>query len=120
MASSVRDLQCSLDRFAAECEAAGMKISTFNSEVMVLSRKRVDGPIRVGSGLLPRMKEFKYLGVLFTSQEIVRRISTAGAVLRPLYCTIVTKRELSKKAKLSRIYTHFCGLWYLFNSMDTA
>ena len=41
MASSVCDLQHSLDRFAAECEAAGMRISTSKSEAMVLSRKQV-------------------------------------------------------------------------------
>ncbi|KAK0134189.1 hypothetical protein N1851_030252 [Merluccius polli] len=35
-----RDLQLSLDRFAAECEAAGMRISTSKSESMVLNRKR--------------------------------------------------------------------------------
>uniref|UniRef100_A0A6Q2YV91 Protein kinase domain-containing protein n=1 Tax=Esox lucius TaxID=8010 RepID=A0A6Q2YV91_ESOLU len=39
MASSVCDLQHSLDRFAAECEAVGMRISTSKSEAMVLSRK---------------------------------------------------------------------------------
>ena len=52
------------------------------------------------------MKEFKYLGVLFASEgtmerEIGRRIGAAGAVLRSLYRTVVTKRELSRKAKLS-------------------
>ena len=53
-----------------------------------------------------QMKEFKYLGVLFASEgtmerEIGRRIGAAGAVLRSLYRTVVTKRELSRKAKLS-------------------
>ncbi|WP_214636687.1 hypothetical protein, partial [Mycobacterium tuberculosis] len=33
--------------------------------------------------------------------EIGRRIGAAGAVLRSLYRTVVTKRELSRKAKLS-------------------
>ena len=42
LASSGRDLQLSLERFAAECEAAGMRISTSKSETMVLSRKRVE------------------------------------------------------------------------------
>ena len=42
MASSACDLQHSLDRFASECEAAGMRISTSKSEaIMVLSRKLV-------------------------------------------------------------------------------
>ena len=34
LASSDRDLQLSLDRFAAECEAVGMRISTSKSESM--------------------------------------------------------------------------------------
>ena len=52
------------------------------------------------------MEEFKYLGVLFTSEgrtekEISRRIGAAGAVLQSLCRTVVTKQELSQKAKLS-------------------
>ncbi|KAI3376363.1 hypothetical protein L3Q82_016831 [Scortum barcoo] len=55
-----------LRRFAAECEAAGMRISTSKSEAMVLDRKRVACPLRVGGEVLPQVEEFKYLGVLFT------------------------------------------------------
>ena len=52
------------------------------------------------------MKEFKYLGVLFMSegtmeQEIRCRIAAARAVLLSLYNTIIMKRELIWKAKLS-------------------
>ncbi|KAK0137050.1 Retrovirus-related Pol polyprotein from type-1 retrotransposable element R2 [Merluccius polli] len=79
LASSHRDLQLSLDRFAAECEVAGMRISTSKSESMVLNRKRVECTLRVGDEILPQVEEFKYLGVLFTSEgrmerEIDRRI----------------------------------------------
>ena len=71
-----------------------------------LSRKPVDCLLRVGNEALAQVKEFKYLGVLFASEgmmerEIGRRIGAAGAVLRSLYRTVVTKRELSHKAKLS-------------------
>ncbi len=105
MASSVCDLQHSLDWFAAKCETAGMKISTSKSEAMVLSRKPVDCPLRVGNESLPQVKEFRYLRILFTSEgtmdrETSRRIWTAGAVLRSRYHTIVMKRELSQEAKL--------------------
>ncbi|KAI3375158.1 hypothetical protein L3Q82_021682 [Scortum barcoo] len=41
-----QDLQHVLERFAAECEAAGMRISTSKSEAMVLDRKRVVCPLR--------------------------------------------------------------------------
>ncbi|KAI3377084.1 hypothetical protein L3Q82_000062 [Scortum barcoo] len=79
LASSSQDLQHVLERFAAECEAAGMRISTSKSEAMVLDRKRVVCPLRVSGEVLPQVEEFKYLGVLFTSEgkmerEIDRRI----------------------------------------------
>ena len=106
LASSDRDLQLSLDQFAAECKAAGMRISTSKSESMVLNRKRVECTLRVGDEILPQVEEFKYLGVLFTSEgrlerEIDRRIGAASAVMRTLHGSVVVKRELSRKAKLS-------------------
>ncbi|KAI3353175.1 hypothetical protein L3Q82_019727 [Scortum barcoo] len=76
LASSSQDLQHVLERFAAECEAAGMRISTSKSEAMamVLDRKRVVCPLRVsGEVLLPQVEEFKYLGVLFTSEGKMER-----------------------------------------------
>ncbi|KAI3354375.1 hypothetical protein L3Q82_018903 [Scortum barcoo] len=73
MASSGQDLQHVLERFAAECEAAGMRISTSKSEAMVLDRKRVACPLRVGGEVLPQVEEFKYLGVLFTSEGKIER-----------------------------------------------
>ncbi|KAI3351388.1 hypothetical protein L3Q82_020196 [Scortum barcoo] len=86
MASSGQDLQHVLERFAAECEAAGMRISTSKSEAMVLDRKRVACPLQVGGEVLPQVEEFKYLGVLFTSEgkmerEIDRRIGAASMQL---------------------------------------
>ncbi len=79
MAPSVCDLQHSLDRFAVECEAAGMRISTSKSEAMFFTKKPVDCPFQVGNESLPQVKEFKCLWVLLTSegtmvQEIGRRI----------------------------------------------
>ncbi|KAI3359900.1 hypothetical protein L3Q82_014258 [Scortum barcoo] len=106
MASSGQDLQHVLERFAAECEAAGMRISTSKSEAMVLDRKRVACPLRVGGEVLPQVEEFKYLGVLFTSEgkmerEIDRRIGAASAVKceSVYYRTVVVKKELSRKAE---------------------
>ncbi|KAK7921963.1 hypothetical protein WMY93_008865 [Mugilogobius chulae] len=105
MAPSNQDLQHALGRFAAECEAAGMKISSSKSEAMVLDRKKVPCPLQVGGESLPQVEEFKYLGVLFTSEgrmeQIDRRIGAASAVMQSLYRTVVVKKELSRKAKLS-------------------
>ena len=55
---------------------------------------------------MPQAKEFKYLGVLFTSEgkverETDRRIGAAAAVKQTLHRTVLVKRELSRKEKLS-------------------
>ncbi|TWW71222.1 hypothetical protein D4764_17G0007050 [Takifugu flavidus] len=76
-----RDLQQMLGWFKTECEAAGMRISTSKSESMVLARKKVECLLQVGEEVLPQVEEFKYLGILFTSEgrmerEIDRRIGS--------------------------------------------
>ncbi|KAI3356547.1 hypothetical protein L3Q82_017227 [Scortum barcoo] len=111
MASSGQDLQHVLERFAAECEAAGMRISTSKSEAMVLDRKgkRVACPLQVGGEVLPQVEEFKYLGVLFTSEgkierEIDRRIGAASAsyaVGVPGPC-----RDLKREASICHMLKH--------------
>ncbi|KAK3532460.1 hypothetical protein QTP86_018448, partial [Hemibagrus guttatus] len=106
LAPSSLDLQHALGRFAAECEVAGMRVSTSKSEAMVLDRKKVACTLQVGGEVLPQVEEFKYLGVLFTSEgrmdrEIDRWIGAAAAVMRSMYRSVVVKKELSRKAKLS-------------------
>ena len=92
------DLQLSLEWFAAECEAAGMRISTSGSETMVLNRKRVECLLRAGSEVLPQAEEFKNLGVLLTSdgimeQEIDRPFGAAPAVVWTLYRSVTSNRK---------------------------
>ncbi|KAK3515760.1 hypothetical protein QTP70_030463 [Hemibagrus guttatus] len=74
LAPSSQDLQCALGRFAAECEAAGMRVSTSKSEAMVLDWKKVACTLQVGGEVLPQVEEFKYLGVLFTSEGRMDRV----------------------------------------------
>ncbi|KAI3362094.1 hypothetical protein L3Q82_012420 [Scortum barcoo] len=98
LASSSQDLQYVLEWFAAECEAAGMTISTSKSEAMVLDRKRVARPLWVGGEVLPQVEEFKYLGVLFMSEgklecEIDRRIGAASPVMQSVCWTFVVKSK---------------------------
>ncbi|TWW76516.1 hypothetical protein D4764_13G0011780 [Takifugu flavidus] len=83
-----------------------MKISTSKSEAMVLDREKVECLLRVKEEILPQVEEFKYLGVLFTSEgrmerEIDRRIGAASAAMRMPHRSVAVKRELSRKAKLS-------------------
>ncbi len=105
LAPSDQDLQHALGRIAAECEGAGMRISTSKSEAMVLSRKKVAYPLQVGGMFLPQVEEFKYLEVLFTSEgrmewETDRWIGAASAVIWSMYRSVMVK-ELSCKPKLS-------------------
>ncbi|KAK3519713.1 hypothetical protein QTP70_002681 [Hemibagrus guttatus] len=105
LAASSLDLQHALGRFVAECEAAGMRVSTSKSEAMVLNRKKVACTLQVGGEFRPQVEEFKYIGVLFTSEgrvdrEIDRWIGAAAAVMRSMYRSVVVKKELSRKAKL--------------------
>ncbi|KAF7644351.1 hypothetical protein LDENG_00223640 [Lucifuga dentata] len=106
LALSDCDLQRALGRFEAECEATGMRISTSKPETMVLCWTKVDCSLQVRGESLPQTEEFKYLGVLFMSggkmeHKIDRRIGAASEVLRKLYWTVMVKRELSQKARLS-------------------
>ncbi|KAK3542730.1 hypothetical protein QTP70_000090 [Hemibagrus guttatus] len=100
LAPSSQDLQNALGRFAAECEAAEMRISTSKSEAMVLDRKKVACTLQVGGEFLPQVEEFKYLGVLFTSEgrmdrEIDRRIGAAAVVMRSMYRSVVVKNVIA-------------------------
>ncbi|KAK3542227.1 hypothetical protein QTP86_018788 [Hemibagrus guttatus] len=117
--ASCLDLQHALERFAAECEAAGMRVSTSKSEAMVLDRKKVACTLQVGGEVLPQVEEFKYLGVLFTSEgrmdcEIDRRIGAAAAVMRSMYRSVVVKKGAEPEGKALdlpfnlRFYSH---LW---------
>ncbi|KAI3370614.1 hypothetical protein L3Q82_007190 [Scortum barcoo] len=79
-------------RFAAKCEAAGMRISTSKSEAMVLDRKRK-----------LEVEEFKYLRVLFMSEgkmehEIDRQIGAASTVMWLVYRTLVVVKKSKDEA----------------------
>ncbi|KAI3369675.1 hypothetical protein L3Q82_024520 [Scortum barcoo] len=53
-----QDLQCVLgSSLQPKCEAAERRISTSKSEAMVLDRKRVACPLRVGGEVLPQVEE---------------------------------------------------------------
>ena len=66
---------------------------------------------------LKQAEKFKYLGVAFTSderqgEELDTRIGMASAVMRALHYSVVMKRELSKKAKLSIFKTFFVPILF--------
>ena len=60
----------------------------------------------MNGAILKQVEKFKYLGVAFTSdgrqdEELDSQIGMVSAVMRALDYSVVMKRELSKKAKLS-------------------
>ena len=106
LSSTESGLQRALNSFADACNTAGMKISTAKTEVLHLSRNPDQCVLQENGATLKQVEKFKYLGVAFTSdgrqdEELDTRIGKASAVMRALHYSVVIKRELSKKAKLS-------------------
>ena len=107
LSSTESGLQRALNIFADACNTAGMKISTAKTEVRHLSKNPNQCVLQVNEATLKQVEKFKYLGVVvFTSdgrqdEELDTRIGKASAVMRTLHYSVVMKRELSKKAKLS-------------------
>ncbi|KAK3558351.1 hypothetical protein QTP86_017244 [Hemibagrus guttatus] len=88
LAPSSLDLQHALGRFAAECEAAGMSVSTSKSEAMLSNWKKVACTLQVGGEFLPQVEEFKYLGVLFSSEGRMDRIISTFLHVHPFGASI--------------------------------
>ena len=106
LSSTESGLQHALNSFADACNTAGMKISTAKTEVLHLSRNPDQCVLQVNGATLKQVEKLKYLGVAFTSdgrqdEELDTRIGKDSAVMRALHYSIVMKRKLSKKAKLS-------------------
>ena len=104
--STQNGLQQALERFSDARSVAGMKISATKTESMCLSRQPKQCSIQIDGVSLKQSEKYKYLGVSFTSEgrqnsELDIRIEKASAVLRQLHQSVVLKRELCTKAKLS-------------------
>ena len=73
---------------------------------MVFSRHPLDCTLYVNGVQIRQAQEFKYLGVMFTSdgrqdREIDRRINQASGVSREMWKTVVGNARLSQDAKLA-------------------
>ena len=104
--STQNGLQQALDRFSDACSVAGMKISAIKTEIMYLSRQPKQCSLQIDEVPLKQSEKFKYLGVSFTSDgrqniELDIRIGKTSAIMRQLHRSVVLKRELCTKAKLS-------------------
>ena len=73
---------------------------------MVISRKQKTVNCLVEGRILEQVSNFKYLGVIIDEsgrldKELDNRIGKAGKVSSQLYKAIFSKKEVSRKAKLS-------------------
>lgn len=73
----------------------------FKCEAVVLSWKMVDSFSRVGSKLLPQVKQFVSRGLFHEWWD--RQVDAASALLWMLYWSVVGKKELSQKAWFSSL-----------------
>jgi len=99
-------LENAFDRYFAACDRAETKISSEKIEALCLLRRTRQCFLQVNENTLQQVEAFKYLGVVFTSEESRNKgvdtlLGNANAVLRVVYCSVVTKRQLSKNAELS-------------------
>ena len=106
LSSTESGFQRALNSFADACNTAGMKISTTKIKLLHLARNPDQCILLMNGATLKQVEKFKYLGVAFTSdgrqdEEIDTRIGKASAVKPALHYSVVMKRELPKKAKLS-------------------
>ena len=105
-------LQRAVNSFEDACDTAGMKISTAKTEALHLSRNPGHCVLQVNGATLKQVDKFKYLGVALASdgtqdEELDTQIGKVNAVMRALHYSVVRKREVSKKAKLSIFKTAF-------------
>ena len=110
--SAKSGLQRALNSFADACNTAGRNILKAKTEVLHRWRNTDQCMLQVNRATLKQVEKFKYLGVALTSEgrqdeELDTRISKASALMRALHSSVVMKRELSKKAKLSIFKTFF-------------
>ena len=118
-------LEQALDRFSDACSVAGMKIRTTKTETMCLSRQPKQCSLQIDEVPTKTVREIQVLGVSFTSDgrkncELDIRIGKAIALMRQLHRSVVLKRELCTKAKLSifrsvyvRILTYGHECWIM-------
>ena len=109
LCSTESGLQRALNSFADACNSCNTperKTNTAKTEILHLSRNLDQCVLQVNGTTLKQVEKFKYLGVAFASdrrqdEELDTRTGKASAVMRALHYSVVTIRELSKKAKFS-------------------
>jgi len=106
LASFEQSVQHKLDRFSDACIQAVLTISAKTTKELRLSRNPSQCALQKNGEALPQFMQLKYLAVIFKNnkrqnKKVDTRIGKANGCLREIRRSVITKRELSKTAKLS-------------------
>ncbi|VDP14652.1 unnamed protein product [Soboliphyme baturini] len=84
--ASTIDLQCSVERFAVECDATGMRMNASKTQNLLLSRFLARCFLEINGEAVEQVEKFKYFGITITTDakfedEIDWRIGVDSGVL---------------------------------------
>ena len=108
-----QDLQHNLNILNRELKKRGLKINPNKTKSMLISREHNEHEIKLEGETLEQVDSYKYLGVIIKSncslkEEINQRISKATKVYGQLGNSIIGKKELTARAKMSIFNSVYC------------
>ena len=108
-----QDLQYNVSILNRELIKKGLSINPKKTKTMIIGRDQTSHEIKLNDEVLEQVDSYKYLGVVIKSncslkEEINQRISKAIKVYSQLGHTIISKRELTTKTKISIYNSIYC------------
>ena len=108
-------LQCTLHRFAAAYDTAGIKISMVKTDVLHVSRNTNLCLLQLNGVTQRHVYKFKYLGVAFMSdgrqnKELDIHSGKAITIMRASHYSVVVRPELSRKSKAFNFRNSLCPI----------
>ena len=106
LAESAEELQNNISALNRQSFSYGMKINVRKTQVMHIGRRRKDFQCTIGTEVLEQVKEFVYLGCIFSedgslTREFEERKRKGNIVCAQLRSAIFRKKEVSRQTKLS-------------------
>lgn len=131
LAQNEEELQHSVQIWKEALAARNLKINMEKTKVMVVGEERICVGVEMDGTRLEQVSDFKYLGVHIQEDgrqvaELNDRISAAVKIYHALNRSLIGKREISRRTKLSVYKTIFCPIltygcesWVLNNTMKS-
>ena len=128
-ASTESGFQCTLRRFAAAYDTAGIQISSVKTDMLHVSRNTNQCLLQLNGATQKQVYKFKYLGVAFTSdgrqnKELDIPIGKSIAIMKALHYSVVKRgfscsktKIVKNEAKLSIFETVFVRSYLLYLGM---